>query len=258
MLSMVAKIKRISIEKAQYYLTFLLIFLFFSATFFSIFSYYKIDIFMLLTSCSFALFLTLFASSKPVSIILAGHKITSVSNEVSVKLQDIIKSYSDSENTSIKIIIVDDLQANVFLVSQPGTDFYICTTSAISMFNKIDFEAIFAYFYSKKQIKPQFIDTIYLLIASVLEKVIILKAFSEVFASMTVTYGERYVFDRKAVERTHNPIGYKNMLTKAKANVMGTKFGKSFSISGVFDTGITSENIVISEIDKRIELVTKA
>lgn len=246
------------IEKTQYYFTFILIYLFFAAIFFTASSFYRFNQTFAYTTYLAALLLTGFACFNPLSFVLLGHAAHKMQDDQRSKLLEVIEKTPNLKESAISMLVVNDSQSNVFLISQPSRNHIVCTSAALEKFNIIDFEAIFAYFAAKKEAKPEFIDTIYLLIATLIEKAIIVKPLANVFASMTVTYGERYIFDKKAVETTKNPIGYKNMLIKAKEGCIGSRLGKSFSIVGVFDTGSNDALEMVDEIDKRINSVAKA
>ena len=246
------------IEKVQYYITFILIYLFFAAIFFTISNFYRFNQIFVNSTYLVALLLTGFACFNPLSFIFMGYPIHKIEDEQKNKLLEVVNKTPKLKESAISMLTFVDIQPNVFLISQPSRNYIICTSAALDKFNIIDFEAIFAYFAAKKECKPEFIDTIYLLLASLIEKAIIVKPLANVFASMTVTYGERYVFDKKAVETTKNRIGYKNMLAKAKDTDIGSKLGKSFSIVGIFDTGGASEVELFGKIDKRVNHVAKA
>ncbi len=200
-----------------YFAPFALAFLFFDALVYSIASFYGID--GNLTSVIYlsGLLLTIFAALFAPKIILSGQKVHAVDDGTKRKLADILAKHPVLQGMNIDIMRIESHGADVCLIAHPTRSILLCTSSALNLLNELDFEAIFAFFSAKIHQKSPYIATVYLLIASLLEKAIIGKSSVPLISSMVTSSMERAEYDQVAIKHTKSPIGYKNMLAKGIA-----------------------------------------
>lgn len=148
------------------------------------------------------------------SIILHGRRARKLDSVFLSKLVGIQSTIPNLNSMQIEFVRIEGNNVDICLISHPTRTLMIFTDAALTKLNEVDFEAVFAFFAARICRQNEYLATVYLLIASLLEKAIIGKLGVALIMNLTISNLERVEFDRQAITYTRNPIGYRNMLNK--------------------------------------------
>ncbi|MFO0704049.1 MAG: hypothetical protein U0525_04990 [Patescibacteria group bacterium] len=194
--------------------------------------------------------------NNPLSIILKGVKYEElVSNELRNKLQEIVKTKNSFLTDSVRFLVFDDKNINMFCIKTPECTNFFLTSKAVEVLTLFDFDTIFTYFDIVNNNKRMMFDTIYLTIGRPFEYLSFGANITESILSLVTKKNERLIIDHEVVAKTNNLLIYKRLLEKVKASNCVSTIPASFGIVGfdkVYKDIISKHYSTIDDMQTRI------